>query len=164
MEIFSALLAFCAGNSPVPGEFPAQRSVTRTFVFSLIFAWINAWVNNGEAGDLRRHHVHYDVMVMVFHVKWQHCSQNCQKIFSLLWKATSGQVNNDLRRHCTHVTPLWTSFSTASMLRYAYRATANKDHVFVYPQKWNECNNPDAENCNFDIRLYNETGAVRRTN
>ena len=28
---FSALLAICAGNSPVPGEFPAQRLVTRSF-------------------------------------------------------------------------------------------------------------------------------------
>ena len=28
---FSALLAICAGNSPVPGEFPTQRSVTRSF-------------------------------------------------------------------------------------------------------------------------------------
>ena len=26
METFSALLAICAGNSPVPGEFPAQRA------------------------------------------------------------------------------------------------------------------------------------------
>ena len=30
MEIFSALLAFCVGNSPVTGEFPAQRPVTRS--------------------------------------------------------------------------------------------------------------------------------------
>ena len=29
METFSALLASCAGNSPVPGEFPALRPVTR---------------------------------------------------------------------------------------------------------------------------------------
>ena len=28
---FSALLAFCAGNSPVPGDFPAQRPVTWSF-------------------------------------------------------------------------------------------------------------------------------------
>ena len=28
---FSALLAICARNSPVPGEFPAQRPVTRSF-------------------------------------------------------------------------------------------------------------------------------------
>ena len=31
MEIFSALLAICAGNSPVTGEFPTQRPMTRSF-------------------------------------------------------------------------------------------------------------------------------------
>ena len=31
METLSALLAICAGNSPVPGEFPTQRPVTRSF-------------------------------------------------------------------------------------------------------------------------------------
>ena len=31
METFSSLLAICAGNSPVPGEFPAQRPVTWSF-------------------------------------------------------------------------------------------------------------------------------------
>ena len=31
METFSALLAICAGNSPVTGEFHAQRPVTRSF-------------------------------------------------------------------------------------------------------------------------------------
>ena len=31
MEAFSALLAICAGNSPVTGEFPAQSPVTRSF-------------------------------------------------------------------------------------------------------------------------------------
>ena len=31
METFSALLAICAGNSPVSGEFPTQRPVTRSF-------------------------------------------------------------------------------------------------------------------------------------
>ena len=36
MEIFSALLAICAGNSPVTGEFPAQRPVTGSLMFSLI--------------------------------------------------------------------------------------------------------------------------------
>ena len=61
MKTFSALLAFCAGNQPVPGEFPAQRPVTRTLMFSLICARINGWVNNREAGDLRCHHAHYDV-------------------------------------------------------------------------------------------------------
>ena len=31
METFSALLALCAGNSPVSGDFPTQRPVTRSF-------------------------------------------------------------------------------------------------------------------------------------
>ena len=31
METFSALLAPCAGNSPVTGEFPTQGPVTRIF-------------------------------------------------------------------------------------------------------------------------------------
>ena len=31
METFSALLALCVGNSPVTGEFPAQRPVTWSF-------------------------------------------------------------------------------------------------------------------------------------
>ena len=33
-------------------------------MFSLICAWINGWVNNPEAGDLRRHLAHYDVIVI----------------------------------------------------------------------------------------------------
>ena len=31
IETFSAFLAICVGNSPVPGEFPAQRPVTQSF-------------------------------------------------------------------------------------------------------------------------------------
>ena len=48
----------------VTGEFPLQRPVTWSFDFSLICAWINGWLNNREGGDLRRHHAHYDVIVM----------------------------------------------------------------------------------------------------
>ena len=43
MEPFSALLAICAGNWPVSGEFPAQRPVTRSF--SLICARTSGGVN-----------------------------------------------------------------------------------------------------------------------
>ena len=31
METVSALLAPCAGNSPLPGEFPSQRPVAQSF-------------------------------------------------------------------------------------------------------------------------------------
>ena len=39
------------------------------FMFSLICAWINGWVNNRKASDLRRHHAHYDVIVMIVTIK-----------------------------------------------------------------------------------------------
>ena len=39
METFSALLAVCAGNSPVPGEFPSKRPVTRGFDVSFDLRW-----------------------------------------------------------------------------------------------------------------------------
>ena len=66
METFSALVAICVGNSPVTGEFPAQRPVTRSFAVFFICVRINSWVNNGKADDLRRHRTHYDVAVMGF--------------------------------------------------------------------------------------------------
>ena len=70
METVSALLAICAGNPPVNGEFPAQRPVTRSFDVFFICAWINGWVNNPEAGDLRLNHAHYGVTVMTGHKFW----------------------------------------------------------------------------------------------
>ena len=42
METFFALLALCVGNSPVTGEFPSQRPVTRSFDYSLIRVWKTA--------------------------------------------------------------------------------------------------------------------------
>ena len=66
METFSALLVICAGTSPVTGEFPAQRPVTRSFdvFFDLC---LDKWLrNNREAGDLRRHRAHYDATVVSY--------------------------------------------------------------------------------------------------
>ena len=64
METFSALLAICAGNSLVTGGCPHKGQCRGALVFSLICTWINRWVNSGDAGDLRRHHAHYDVTIM----------------------------------------------------------------------------------------------------
>ena len=61
---FSVLLALCVGNSLVIGEFPSQRTVTRSFDVSLICPWINGWVNNLAVGDLRCHRAHHDATVM----------------------------------------------------------------------------------------------------
>ena len=65
MESFSALLAICAGNSPVTGEFPAQRPVTRNFDVFFDLRQNKRLSKNGEAGDLRRYRAHCDVTVMI---------------------------------------------------------------------------------------------------
>ena len=64
METFSALLAICAGNSPVPVNSPHKGQWRGALMFSLICAWISGWVNNRGAGDSRRNHAHNDVIVM----------------------------------------------------------------------------------------------------
>ena len=47
-----------------PVNFPHKGQWRGALMFSLIYVWINDWVNNREAGDLRRQHGHYDVIVM----------------------------------------------------------------------------------------------------
>ena len=71
----SALLAICPGNSPASGEFPHKGEWRGALMFFFICAWVNGWVNNGEAGDLRRHHAHCDVIVMFLRNIDQYCSR-----------------------------------------------------------------------------------------
>ena len=44
---------------------PAHKGQWReALMLSLVCAWIYGLVNNRDAGDLRRHHAHYDVIVV----------------------------------------------------------------------------------------------------
>ena len=63
-------------TGPLCGEFSGHRWITLTkasnynaelWCFPWSAPWINSWVNNCGAGDLRRHRVHYDVIVMSYH-------------------------------------------------------------------------------------------------
>ena len=47
-----------------PVNFPHKGQWRGALMFLLIYTWINDWVNNREAGDLRRQHGHYVVIVM----------------------------------------------------------------------------------------------------
>ena len=75
MEMLSNMMTSSNRNifrvsGPLCGEFTGHRWIPRTkasdaelwcFIWS---AWINRWVNDRQAGDLRRHRSHYDVIVM----------------------------------------------------------------------------------------------------
>ena len=67
METFSALLAICAGNSPVTGEFAAQMPVTHSFdiFFDLrLYTWLSkqpqGWWFETQSRPLWRHCNDYD--------------------------------------------------------------------------------------------------------
>ena len=55
---------FARGNHRFPVNSLHKGQLRGALMFSLICVWINGWVNNREAGDLRRHCAHYDVIVM----------------------------------------------------------------------------------------------------
>ena len=73
MQTISALLAKCAGISPLTDEFPAQKSVTRSYAVLFELRRNNGWINNRETDDLRCHRTQYDVTVMVLRIwiTWQ---------------------------------------------------------------------------------------------
>ena len=64
METFSVLLAICAGIHRSPVNSPHKGQWHGALIFSLNCAGIKGRVNNREAGDLRRHGAHHDVIVM----------------------------------------------------------------------------------------------------
>ena len=76
------------------GEFTGHRWIPRTkasdaelWCFSLICAWINGWVNNRDAGELRRHRAHYDVIVILYRWIILNLQSNCvSMMISLFWK------------------------------------------------------------------------------
>ena len=76
------------------GEFTGPRWIPHTkasdargaLIFPLIYARINGWVNNREAGDLRRHRAHYDIIVMWTYATWQPLTPH------FMLKYTSSQV------------------------------------------------------------------------
>ena len=73
METFSALLAICAGNSPVPGEVPAQRPVTRSFGVFLDLRLNKRWSKQSWGWW-------FETLSCPF---WRHCNV---EIISIKWK------------------------------------------------------------------------------
>ena len=61
---FPCYWPFVRGIHRSPVNSPHKGQWHGALMFILICAWINGWVNNGEAGDLRRYRIHYDVTVM----------------------------------------------------------------------------------------------------
>ena len=111
METFFALLALCAGNSPVTGEFTAKSQWCGALVFSLICAWISRWVNTREAGDLRRHRAHYDVIVMnLTNSLFQTTDHTpCKEPYQLLIRTSAVMTRPNTTWYCIQYSSYWDS-------------------------------------------------------
>ena len=83
-------------NSPHKGQWRGA------LMFTLICARINGWVNTREAGDLRRHRAHYDVIVMESPYQNDHLASQLMEIYI--------NVNNTLTIYKIHLATLWQSF------------------------------------------------------
>ena len=56
--------SFVRGIHRSPVNSPHKGQWRRALMFSLIFVWTNGWADHRDAGDLRRHRAHYNVIVM----------------------------------------------------------------------------------------------------
>ena len=84
-------------------------------MFSLICAWINNWVNNREAGDLRRHRAHYDVIVMIYlesDAEWESDCSRVQRVSSPDTEHSREQDHGVARQLCNHADPSATQMAT----------------------------------------------------
>ena len=140
METLSALQTLCAGNSPVTGEFPAQRQWRGALMFSLICAWINGWVNKPEAGELRRHRAPYDVTVMVVYNgrKWQgHWGQAGTQQAKALFHENYGYDNSQHIRHrgYRHAAPYLIAFLLQEQLSWRYLLWWSAS-IFILKTTW----------------------------
>ena len=61
---FSRYWSLVRGIHRLPVKSPTKASDLELRRFLLSAPWINGWIDNREAGDLRRHRTHYDVIVM----------------------------------------------------------------------------------------------------
>ena len=70
---FPRYWSFVRGIHRSPVNSPHKGQWRGALMFSMICARINGWLNNGKAVDLRRHRVHYDVIVMNLVWSWFYC-------------------------------------------------------------------------------------------
>ena len=109
---------FVRGIHRSPVNSPHKGQWRGALMFSMICSLINGWVNNREAGDLRRHLAHYDVIVMCtvtiyMYLQWWY--SRLLELASLVtvllhnavwppWKKHMGKIvrNNTITKQTTH--------------------------------------------------------------
>ena len=127
-KLFPRYWPFVRGIHRSPMNSPHKGQWCEALMFSLICTRINGCVNNGEAGDLRRHWAHYDVIVMRWfemssHSLWCHSNvmawRHQMALYSLVNIGSgNGLLLDGTRPLLTH----WSYVSHALTHEYVLRA------------------------------------------
>ena len=96
---FPRYWSFVRGIHRSPVNSPHKRQWRGASMFSL-----NDWVNNREAGDLRCHRAHYDVIVMAY---WRHDMETFSVLLALMWRESIHRPTVDF----SHNVPSMRSFN-----------------------------------------------------
>ena len=118
METFSALQAFCAGNSPVTGEFPLTGEFPRT-KGSDAELWCFLW---SAPGDLRRHSTHCDVIVYMrdgLVIQWPFWHG---MMTSVPWHRSAFRITDPLWGDSPDKDPVVGNFNISCLIRLAWDA------------------------------------------
>ena len=131
---------FVRGIHRSPVNFLHKSQWRRALMFSLICTWINSWVNYREAGDLRRHRAHYDVIVMKSLQRssdpreiiqtmllswWRHGTDAFSALLTICREIQPGshrsfplQRSDDVEHYCCH-------WHQPCMIKYSYTSYQN---------------------------------------
>ena len=112
---FQRYWPFVRGIHRSPVNSPHKGQWRGALIFSLICVWINGWVNNSEAGDLRHHRAHYDVIVMNFASLL--FKQNCEPVS---WKKPHIYFKSNIPDNKVYEAPCWPR--ELCYLGYVYRS------------------------------------------
>ena len=135
---FSRYWPFVRGIHRSPVNSPHKVQWGRALMFSLIYARIDGWVNNREAGDLRRHPAHYDVIVM-------NCVMNTSRDFYAIvpYNIRPWYKFREVSKDLFIITALWATFYehatptlhkmrfSVSINRYWWCANKGVDLIFI---------------------------------
>ena len=129
MELFSALLAICVGNSPVTGEFPTKRPVTRSFD-----VFFDLRLNK----RLNKHSVGWWFETPSCSL-WRHCNAIIAHIAQLRnfarIKKFGDKMSNDLASRVSGTNMIRCVITKPYVCSIAYQSSANK--TWYWPQDEN---------------------------
>ena len=118
---FPLYWSFVRGIHRSPVNSPHKGQWCGALLLSLICAWINGWVNNQEAGALRRHRAHYDVIVICILTLSTSILSHSDAIILIYWESFKYFFKND--------SLMWQPLYTAMMSYFSTLFSTTSAHI-----------------------------------